>query len=150
MFAVTEIRKLCAHCYWYMKVSYENFELKAVHSAAKGPAAFGNGTNFYLKLDLETKGPGYYRGQHDVYIFTGEKGEYKSMALDEFPQMKKPFLGDRIKLEKQWAAEGKKTLLQTQRETDPSVGDGPGPALKRDGPGHELTATKFTAKRDEL
>ena len=52
------------------------------------------------------------------------------MALDEFPQMEKPFLGDRIKMEKKWVAEGKKTLLQMQREADPSVGDGPGPALR--------------------
>ena len=35
-FATTEIRKLCAHCYWHMKVSYENFELQSVVSAEKG------------------------------------------------------------------------------------------------------------------
>ena len=52
--------------------------------------AFGNGTNYYMRLDLETKvalldalssscdgcfsqGPGYYQGEHDVYIFTGDK-----------------------------------------------------------------------------
>ena len=105
-----------------------------------------------------------------MYVFTGEKvshgvhtllplltrlggrcqDEYKSMALDEFPQMEKPFLGDRIKMEKKWVAEGKKTLLQMQREADPSVGDGPGPALRSSGPGHVLTATKHTASRDEL
>merc|ERR1712100_106296 len=148
-FATTEIRKLCAHCYWHMKVSYENFELQSVVSAEKGPAAFGKGTNYYLKLELETKGPGYYKGVHDVFIFTGEKDEYKSMAIDEFPQMKKPFLGDRIKLEKQWKSEGKKTIFEAQRESDPSVGDGPGPALRKEGPGHILTATKFTASRGD-
>ena len=35
-FATTEIRKLCAHCYWHMKASYENFELTNVVSAEKG------------------------------------------------------------------------------------------------------------------
>merc|ERR1711865_1231245 len=101
---MTEIRKLCAHCYWHMKTSYENFELSEVVSAEKGPAAFGKGTNYYLKLSIETKGPGAYKGQHDIFVFTGEKDEYKSMAIDEFPQMEKPFLGDRITMEKQWAA----------------------------------------------
>jgi hypothetical protein len=47
-------------------------------------------------------------------------------------------------------AQAKKTLLQTQRESDPSVGDGPGPALRKAGPGHVLTASKHTASRDEL
>ena len=31
--------------------------------------------------------------------------EYKSLALDEFPQMEKPFLGDRILMEKAWVRE---------------------------------------------
>jgi len=31
--------------------------------------------------------------------------EYKSMAIDEFPQLEKPFLGDRIQMEKTWATE---------------------------------------------
>merc|ERR1712023_449737 len=97
-----------------MKVSYENFDLVSVVSASKGPAAFGNGTNYYLNLDIETKGPGPYRGKHDVYVFTGEKDEYKSLALDEFPQMEKPFLGDRIAMEKAWNKEGKTTLLEDE------------------------------------
>merc|ERR1712070_335169 len=139
-FATTEIRKLCKHCHWHMKVSYENFEIRKVLSAAKGPPAFGNGTNYYLRLDLETKGPGYYQGEHDVYIFTGEKDEYKSLALDEFPQMEKPFLGDRIAMERTWIKEGKTTLLEQQQKAEPWVGFGPGPALLKDGPGHVLSA----------
>merc|ERR1711907_33755 len=149
-FATTEIRKLCKHCHWHMKVSYENFELVSVLSAAKGPPAFGNGTNYYLNLELETKGPGYYRGKHDVYVFTGAKDEYKSLALDEFPQMEKPFLGDRIKMEKDWNQQGKKSLLELQLEKEPWVGTGPGPALKVDGPGHVLTAAKHSASHSEL
>merc|ERR1711924_401612 len=148
-FAMTEIRKLCAHCYWHMKASYENFELLKVVSAEKGPAAFGKGTNYYLKLQIATNEPGSYKGEHSVFVFTGEKDEYKSMAIDEFPQMEKPFLGDRIKLEKKWASEGKKTLLQLQRERDPTVGDGPGPALRTDGVGHVLTASQHS-RHEEL
>merc|ERR1711865_750757 len=140
-FATTEIRKLCAHCHWHMKVSYENFEIRNVLSAAKGSPAFGNGTNYYMRLDLETKGPGYYQGEHDVYIFTGDKDEYKSLALDEFPQMEKPFLGDRILMEKAWVREGKTTLLEQQQKVQPWVGFGPG---------HVLTAAKHAASHSEV
>merc|ERR1712153_80215 len=114
-FATTEIRKLCAHCHWHMKVSYENFEIRNVLSAAKGSPAFGNGTNYYMRLDLETKGPGYYQGEHDVYIFTGDKDEYKSLALDEFPQMEKPFLGDRILMEKAGSERARLLYLNSNR-----------------------------------
>ena len=114
-------------------------------------AAFGKGTNYYLKIAIETKvltpSPFLFLviivstlsgargllwsarrvclhwregacavGSHtkSESVLTHEtvlQDEYKSMAIDEFPQLEKPFLGDRIQMEKKWVSEVPKTKV---------------------------------------
>merc|ERR1712159_2148 len=91
-FALKEIIKLSD--------SYRDMKIDALTSAEKARSAFGDGTNFFLKMQLScvskcaaplspasTCRRGKYKGTNEIIVFWKDDGHYDGIAIDEFPQM---------------------------------------------------------------
>jgi len=91
-FALAEIVKLSD--------SYRDMKITKVISAETARSAFADGTNFFLKMELEctsvcaaplspasTCRRGHYKGVNEIIVFEKDDGHYDGIAIDEFPQM---------------------------------------------------------------
>jgi len=91
-FALAEIVKLSD--------SYRDMKITKVISAETARSAFADGTNFFLKMELECKSVcaaplspastcrrGHYKGVNEIIVFEKDDGHYDGIAIDEFPQM---------------------------------------------------------------
>mmetsp|Transcript_20052 Transcript_20052/g.34492 ORF Transcript_20052/g.34492 Transcript_20052/m.34492 type:complete len:133 (+) Transcript_20052:67-465(+) len=86
-FALSEVRKLCAHCSEAWEESYRNLRIPLVISVESAPSVFGDGTNYFFQLELQTDTPGKYKGIHSIVVFEKSSGGYKGISIDEFPQI---------------------------------------------------------------
>jgi len=91
-FALAEIIKLTD--------SYRDMKINKVISAETARSAFADGTNYFLKMELEctsvcaaplspasTCRRGHYKGVNEIIVFEKDDGHYDGIAIDEFPQM---------------------------------------------------------------
>eukprot|EP00286_Rhodomonas_abbreviata_P025851 CAMPEP_0181313846 /NCGR_PEP_ID=MMETSP1101-20121128/14480_1 /TAXON_ID=46948 /ORGANISM="Rhodomonas abbreviata, Strain Caron Lab Isolate" /LENGTH=174 /DNA_ID=CAMNT_0023420855 /DNA_START=78 /DNA_END=602 /DNA_ORIENTATION=+ len=91
-FALAEIIKLSD--------SYRDMKINKVQSAETARSAFADGTNYFLKMELEctslcaaplspasTCRRGHYKGVNEIIVFEKDDGHYDGIAIDEFPQM---------------------------------------------------------------
>ncbi|EKX34099.1 hypothetical protein GUITHDRAFT_119707 [Guillardia theta CCMP2712] len=91
-FALAEIIKLSD--------SYRDMKINKVISAETARSAFADGTNYFLKMELEctsvcaaplspasTCRRGHYKGVNEIIVFEKDDGHYDGIAIDEFPQM---------------------------------------------------------------
>lgn len=91
-FALAEIVKLSD--------SYRDMKINTVSTAETARSAFADGTNYFLKMELEctslcaaplspasTCRRGHYKGVNEIIVFEKDDGHYDGIAIDEFPQM---------------------------------------------------------------